>query len=249
MSPKIDRPLPPYLQIMQSIRAQITDGLLEEGSAVPSERQISSEWGVSRATATKVLAALRSEGLVQSIQGVGTVVSSQPSAGSSAQGRFATMRRTGRIYAPGEYAKIVSAELVSAPEAIAAALGVQPGTSVIHRQRVTHKDDTPVSTSRSWFDGALAKAAPKLLETRRLTEGTPGYIQSSTGRTCSTGRDQVTARAATAEDAALLELPEGSPVRVSRNWLYDSDGAVIEYGESISRPGRWASYDYDLTDG
>ncbi|MCE7081560.1 GntR family transcriptional regulator [Streptomyces sp. ST2-7A] len=247
MSPKIERPLPPYLQILQSIRAQITDGVLEEGSAVPSERQISSEWGVSRATATKVLAALRSEGLVESIQGVGTVVSAQPSAGGSAQARFTAMRRTGRIYGTGEYAKIVSAELVSADERVAAALGLEAGVEVIERQRVTYKDDEPVSASRSWFDGSLAASAPKLLETERIPEGTPGYIQTATGRRYVTGRDQVTARAATAEDAARLGVAEGSPVRAGRNWLYDGEGSVIEYGESVSHPGRWASYDYDVT--
>lgn len=249
MTPQIERPLPPYLQIMQAIRSQITDGVLTAGSAVPSERQISSDWGVSRATATKVLAALRSEGLVESIQGVGTVVSAQAAGGSSAQGRFTTMRRTGRIYAAGEYAKIVSAETLPATDEIAAALGIEPGAPVIRRRRVTYKDDAPVSASDSWFDGALIEAAPKLLQTERLVEGTPNYIQSATGRAYATGRDQVTARAATAEEAARLECEEGAPVRVGRNWLYDSDGAVVEYGESVSQAGRWASYDYQVTGG
>jgi DNA-binding GntR family transcriptional regulator len=246
VSPKVERPLPPYLQILHSLRAQITDGTLTEGSAIPSERQISSDWGVSRATATKVLAALRAEGLVQSIQGVGTVVSTQSLLGTSAQDRFTTMRRTGRIYASGEYAKIVSATLVEASEAIASALAIELGATAIQRQRVTYQGDTPVSASHSWFDGAMAEAAPKLLEAERLIEGTPGYIQATTGRVATAGRDQVTARAATEVDAASLGIQEGTPVRAGRNWLYDADGNVIEYGESVSLAGRWASYDYDI---
>lgn len=246
MSPKIERPLPPYLQILQAIRAQITDGTLKEGTSVPSERQISTDWDVSRATATKVLAALRSEGLVQSVQGVGTVVSAQTSAASSAQGRFTTMRRTGRIYGPGEYAKIESARVVPASAHVADALGLPEGADVIERRRVTYKDDAPVSASCSWFDAALAAEAPKLLEAERIREGTPGYIQAVSGRRYATGRDQVTAKAATVEDAALLGITEGAPIRAGRNWLYDSEGAVIEYGESIAHPGRWASYDYTL---
>ncbi|MFG2223537.1 GntR family transcriptional regulator [Streptomyces sp. NPDC048644] len=247
MSPKVERPLPPYLQILQSIRSQIADGAFAEGAPIPSERHIASEWGVSRATATKVLAALRSEGLVESIQGVGTVVSAQRPVGNSAQDRFMTMRRTGRIYGSGEHAKITAAELVSASNDVAEALGVDHGAQVIKRERVTFQGDAPVSASHSYFDGALAEVAPKLLETERLTEGTPGYIQSTTGRIASTGRDQVTARAASAADAESLGVEEGSPVRVSRNWLYDTEGGVIEYGESVSQAGRWASYDYDVT--
>ncbi|TSB24018.1 GntR family transcriptional regulator [Streptomyces benahoarensis] len=247
MSPKVERPLPPYLQILQAIRSQIADGVLREGEPVPSERQISSDWGVSRATATKVLAALRSEGLVQSVQGVGTIVSPQPPVGTSAQDRFTTMRRTGRIYAPGEHAKIVTATLVEASEAIASALGVELGAPVIERQRVTYQGDDAVSASHSWFDGALADDAPKLLLTERLVEGTPGYIQSTTGRTACRGRDQVTGRAATQVDAERLGVPEGAPVRAGRNWLYDTEGGVIEYGESVSLAGRWASYEYDIS--
>jgi hypothetical protein len=31
-----------------------------------------------------------------------------------------------------------------------------------------------------------------------------------------------------------------------RNWFYDSDGAVIEFGEFAFVPGRWTSYDYEI---
>ncbi|MEV6120061.1 GntR family transcriptional regulator [Streptomyces sp. NPDC052077] len=245
MSPKVERPLPPYLQILHAIRSQITDGTLTAGSPVPSERQISSNWEVSRATATKVLAALRAEGLVEAKQGVGTVVRPQ-AAGNSAQDRFTTMQRTGRIYAPGEHAKITAAELITVSDAIAAALGLDKDAQAIRRQRVTYQGDTPVSASVSWFDGALAATAPKLLVAERLIEGTPGYIRAATGRTATTGRDQVSARSATAEDAEALGVAEGTPVRVSRNWLHDAEGDVIEYGESVALAGRWASYDYDI---
>lgn len=248
MTPKVERPLPPYLQILKSIRSQISDGALPQGAAVPSERQIASEWGVSRATATKVLAALRAEDLVEARQGVGTVVKAQPAVGNSAQDRFETMRRTGRIYSAGEYARIVRAALVSASDEITSALGLESSAQVILRERVTYQGDLPVSASRSYFDGALAERAPKLLEAERLQEGTPGYIQAATGRAASSGRDQVTGRAATAAEADSLGIPEGSPVRVGRNWLYDSEGNVIEYGESVSQAGRWASYDYDIAD-
>ena len=61
MTPHVERPLPPYLQILQAIREQIDEHKLRPGDTVPSEREIASDWSVSRATATKVLAALRAE--------------------------------------------------------------------------------------------------------------------------------------------------------------------------------------------
>ncbi|MFD0591308.1 GntR family transcriptional regulator [Catellatospora coxensis] len=64
----------PFRQIVGQIRAQIDGGQLRPGDRIPSARQITAEWGVAIATATKVLATLRAEGLVEAVRGVGTVV-------------------------------------------------------------------------------------------------------------------------------------------------------------------------------
>ena len=63
-----------YAGIVEEIRARIESGRLRPGERVPSTRQITREWGVAMATATKVLTALRQEGLVVPRPGIGTVV-------------------------------------------------------------------------------------------------------------------------------------------------------------------------------
>ena len=65
---------PPYARIAAELREQISSGALRPGDRVPSTRQITQRWGVAMATATKVLTALRQEGLVHAVPGVGTVV-------------------------------------------------------------------------------------------------------------------------------------------------------------------------------
>ena len=67
---------PPYLRIVEEIRRRISEGLLNPGDRVPSTREITREWGVAMATATKTLATLRQEGAVRAVPGVGTVVAS-----------------------------------------------------------------------------------------------------------------------------------------------------------------------------
>ena len=64
----------PYLRIAAEIRDRITRGDLRPGDRVPSTRQITQKWGVAMATATKVIAALRDEGIVEARPGAGTVV-------------------------------------------------------------------------------------------------------------------------------------------------------------------------------
>ncbi|MFI6641128.1 TetR/AcrR family transcriptional regulator C-terminal domain-containing protein [Streptomyces sp. NPDC050504] len=66
--------VPPYLRIASAIRRDIESGRLAPGAPVPSTRALTREWGVAMATATKALAALRQEGLVRPVPGVGTVV-------------------------------------------------------------------------------------------------------------------------------------------------------------------------------
>src|ERR1700750_2846792 len=65
---------PPYARIAAELRDQIERGELRPGQRVPSTREITGRWGVAMATATKVLAALRQDGLVHPVPGVGTVV-------------------------------------------------------------------------------------------------------------------------------------------------------------------------------
>jgi DNA-binding transcriptional regulator YhcF (GntR family) len=64
----------PYLRIAAEIRGRITRGDLRPGDRVPSTRQITQKWGVAMATATKVIAVLRDEGIVEARPGAGTVV-------------------------------------------------------------------------------------------------------------------------------------------------------------------------------
>jgi DNA-binding GntR family transcriptional regulator len=249
VAPSVNRPEPPYLQVARHIRGQILSGELRGGDTVPSARRIMREWDISMATAMKVLSTLRSEGLVRAVPGVGTIVSSAETAKHTPRDRFASIRSAGRIYPPGEHAKIKSADIVDAPEQVANALSVKPGAAVIRRHRVTYRGDVPVSASVSWFNGQLADAAPRLLETARLRQGTPGYIEEMTGRSAIAGRDQMAAGPASEQDADDLRIEPGAPVLHGRNWLYDANGDVIEYGESVTIADRWLSYEYDVSRG
>lgn len=244
MSPEVERVDPLYIQIARHIRDQIRSGQLKPGDPIPSTRQIMKDWTVAMATASRVITTLRGEGIVTAVPGRGTVVAD--TIGQTPRDHVIAMRKTGRIYPDGEHARIVSADLVPAPEQVADALGVETATQVIRRHRVTYRGDTPVSASTSWFAGSLAEVAPRLLETGRIPQGTPGYIEETTGRVMASGRDQLAAGAATEQDAADLSVEQGSPVLRGRNWVYDQAGEVIEYGEYVSAADRWKCYDYTI---
>ncbi|WP_232662899.1 TetR/AcrR family transcriptional regulator [Pseudonocardia sp. TRM90224] len=68
---------PPYLRIAGELRERIATGRLRPGDRVPSTRAIMRDWGVALATATKALAVLGNEGLVDAVPRVGTVVAAR----------------------------------------------------------------------------------------------------------------------------------------------------------------------------
>jgi DNA-binding GntR family transcriptional regulator len=243
MVPKIQPPVPKYLQVANYLRDQILRGELRPGHEVPSERQIAEEWGVSRPTATRALAALRVEGLVEARQGAGTFVRARPSVYRRARDRYARARATGRAYTPGEWSQITSAQVVAAPEEVAVALELEPGAPAICRHRVIHDQVGPVEASTSWFDADLAEVAPSLLERSRIPMGTLAYVEQATGRRGATARDRHSARLATPEEAAELSLQEPAAVGVVRHTVFDADGKPVEFAEAVYPPGRWTFQD------
>ncbi|GLU47114.1 GntR family transcriptional regulator [Nocardiopsis ansamitocini] len=65
---------PQYRRIATDLRAQITDGVLAPGAALPSEAAIVQTYQVSRGTARQALSDLEGAGLIRSVHGKGRFV-------------------------------------------------------------------------------------------------------------------------------------------------------------------------------
>lgn len=232
---------PPYLQVVQALKAQIVSGELKHGDRLPSVRELAGEWEISTATAQKVFRALRMEGLAESRAGTATTVSTRQTLHRTAADRLEAAISTGRIYTDGEYAVITQADCETEPPAwVGDLLGLETGTAAIRRTRVTHNvEDQPVSASTSWFSPDLAESVPALLQRERIVGGTPAAIEAATGRRAIGTEEATTAAAAAEEQAQALGVEVGAPVSLSRNIFVDQDGEPVECGESVAPSGRW----------
>ena len=67
-----------WRQIAAVVVDRIKDGTYAAGARVPSVVELSAEFGVAASTAQKVLAHLKSEGLVRAEVGLGTFVADRP---------------------------------------------------------------------------------------------------------------------------------------------------------------------------
>jgi len=231
---------PPYLQVVQELKTKIVSGDLKDGDRLPSVRQIADQWGIAQATAMKVLAALRADGLAESKTGIGTVVRSRRNLHRSAVDRLERALATGKIYPENEYAKILSAELTTPPTWVADLFELEEGAQAIRRHRVTYNEDGPVSGSTSWFSPDLAETVPALLQLERIPGGTPNAIEAATGRRAVATEEASAAMRATEVNAEELGVEVGSPVSVGRNIYFDAEGGIVEAGESVAPEDRWS---------
>lgn len=238
-----------FRRIADDFRTRILSGELRAGDEVPSERALAIEYDVSRPTATKALALLRTEGFLTSVQGSGTFVADL-NVHRRPQDRYARAKRAGRIYSGNERAEIVAAEVVEQPPGhVVRGLVLPEGTAAIRRHRITWDGDEQAEVSTSWFSAELASVAPRLLSTERIRTGTVAYVEEKTGRTARYARDRMTARPAGKEDAAELGLARSStPVLVVEHTVYDGADIPIEFAEAVYPPGRYtAEQRYDLS--
>ena len=80
--------LPKHSRVAASIRKKIHDGELQISELLPAESTLAEEYGVSLPTVRRALATLRSQGFIETKQGIGTLVIrgvSDPTISSEAQ--------------------------------------------------------------------------------------------------------------------------------------------------------------------
>lgn len=131
-------------QVEEILRGRIRDGTYAAGGRIPSESELSEEFGVSRATVRTVLAKLAVNGLILRKHGDGTYVNSRIRMTSANFGNlwdFVTLIESNG-YKPAIDA--LSVELRPASEKEAAALATEPQDKLLSMTRLFYADDQPV---------------------------------------------------------------------------------------------------------
>jgi DNA-binding transcriptional regulator YhcF (GntR family) len=156
-----DQPL--YLRIADEISDDIHSGRLAEGQPAPSTRRIVRDWGVAMATASKVIGALRTAGLVETSPGRGTIVRrrSQPAVVTP---RPAALTRREIVQAAVRIADADGLPLVTMRR-VADSLGVS--TMALYRH-VPNKGDLTLRMADSVFAGVRLPEVPVADWRRRL---------------------------------------------------------------------------------
>jgi GntR family transcriptional regulator len=221
---------PLYLQLADRVAAAIAGGRLKCGAALPAERALSERLRVSRTTVRKALDELTLRGLVTSRHGSGTFVAparlQQPLAQLSSFSE--DMRARGR--APG-FAWVERGVTAPSPEEVIA-LGLTSGEQVARFVRVRLADGEPLAVE-------CASIAARHLPDPATVDSSLYAALRARGLEPVRALQHLRAAAASAADAARLEIPPGSPVMATVRHGFLADGRPIELTRSVYRGDRY----------
>src|SRR5580693_5514996 len=204
-----DAVAPKYAQVVAEIRRRIDRGTYPPGSLLPSEHQLVTEFGVSRPTIVKSLAALRQDGWIDTQQGRGSFVRGRPALAGAERTRPAqSALELPETSLSGE---LVQAGIKLAPGYVTRLLGLEPGAKAFLRQRLLGDDDGPVELASVWLPIELASgtslASPDLLD-----ESIRHHLQTRKKIRFDHAVERISARQPTGEEAGLLQVAPDSPV-------------------------------------
>lgn len=223
---------PRYREIEQALRERIA--ALRPGDRLPSDADLCAEFGVSRMTARNAMERLVEEGLVIRDPGRGSFVAEPPShrRADSLMSFSREMRRQGRV--PSSRLLGCAARDVGTQEAVE--LRLATGEPVVEVRRIRLADGRPIAIEQAVLAGRTAAA----VLASDLVDGSLHETLMAAGFIPTKGQATIWAEAASDEDAALLEVPLGSPLLVERRVILDQRGRPLERTESRYAAERYA---------
>jgi GntR family transcriptional regulator len=221
---------PKYLRIYDSLAERIASGQWSVGSALPSQRELADEFGVSIMTLRQALQLLADDGLIDTRHGSGTFVAARYSydlghlrsfaADLTAQGAEVTTR-------------LLAADVLTPPEPVAARLGGQATVLALRRLRLVGGQPLIVQVSYlpiPLAGGPLAKSVPGPAELiRALGPGDRGLysVLAGHGLAVTSANETVTPVILGPRDAADLGRPEGSAALLSHRLSFTANGSPV----------------------
>lgn len=220
---------PLYQQLQRALRDAIGKRVLGPEDALPSERQLAADLGVSRITVRKAIDGLVSEGLLVSRQGSGNFVSARIDKNFAKLTSFSEdMRARGRN--PHSVWLGRSEGTVTPEEALKLALS--PGTLVYRFNRLRYADDEPMAIELATM---VASCLPPLAE---VGESLYASLESLGNRPVR-ALQRLRALLLNAEQAKLLEAKEGDAGLLVERLGYLRDGRAIELSQSFYRGDKY----------
>jgi GntR family transcriptional regulator len=218
-----DSPVPLHYQLRHLLVGMIEQGQIRAGEALPTERELAAQFGVSLAPVRQAILDLVNEGVLHRTRGKGTFLR-EPSLVehvSILSSFTASMREKGLEVEM----RLLGQQTLRPPREVGRALGTGERTTTL-LERLAVVQDEPVALFASYlpakrFPGVAARVAQRgsLLS---VLEHDFGVVPVRADTTVEVGR-------CTTAQSALLGIPAGSSLLIARGTSYDADDDAVEH--------------------
>ncbi len=229
--------MPLYDQIIDAIMKAIETSQLKEGDKLPTEMELSKEFGVSRPTVRNALLRLANQGYLVRVRGNGTFVTKPKLEQESVQfieSYNQEMKAKGLV----PKTQVLEFRAIPCDDRIASKLDILPDDKVIKLTRLRYAtpyyEEQPVLLTTVYLPCSEASAILSCdLEDVSLYE-----TLERQGITICRAERELEIKLVNGKAAKLLEVPKGSPAHFISSIGYDQDGKPMEYSESLYPAGR-----------
>jgi GntR family transcriptional regulator len=225
--------VPLYLQVKAWLEEQIASGKLKPHRRVPSERDLSERFEISRMTVRQALTEMVHDGRLYSRVGMGTFVADplirQPL--RSLTGFTEDMRDRGSVPS----SRLLRCELVPMPAHLRSVFPVETSRFVVALERLRLADDRPLMVETTH----LSFPHVERLVGAELSGSLYAHLKDTFGIYPAAADQDVIARRARPQEIALLDMDEETAVLEFTRVTSDRGGKVFEHVVSVYRGDRY----------
>lgn len=202
------------------LRHQIHAGGYTDG--LPTEADLATDFFVSRNTVREALATLKDEGIIDRGPRTGTHVAIRKY--DHGLDSLVGLKETFKGY--GDIRNEVRAAMtVSAPPAVVNRLKLSPGEPAVFVERLRYLGDLPLSLDMTYLAPDIGR---EVLEHSLEVNDVFALIEQVTGRRLGEANLAVEAVPADPHSAALLQVPDGTPVLLLERLTHLDDGRPVD---------------------
>lgn len=215
--------MPKYVSIYRDLKTAISVGDLAPGEPLPSQRELSEDFGVTLMTLRQALTLLAEDGLVNTEHGRGTFVAHRPyRLPLGPLGSFAEeMRRSGRRLRT----EVLDYARMRAPATVVARLSLR-GELAFRLVRLRHIDDRPLLLQTSYLPLSLGRR----LEIGQLADRSLyAVLDEDLEVRVARAVESIQAISLTDDDAETLQRNVSQPALLSNRLTYtDGDRPILD---------------------
>ncbi|KEO83466.1 GntR family transcriptional regulator [Tumebacillus flagellatus] len=232
-------PIPLYYQLKEKLSNAILQGELQPGALLPSERELSDHYAISRMTVRQALGEMVKEGLLVREQGKGTFVA-EPKFNQGLL-KLTSFSEDMRNRGLKPDSRILSVTVQEATPAVAAELriGAEMNRQLIVFERVRLADNKPMAYETSHLP---LHRFPELENETLHSTSLYKLLEEKYGLVIRYARQAIEVGLSRPTESDILGIPSGSAVLLIERTTFDADDEPIEYVKSVYRGDRYKLY-------